>query len=272
MSYTGNKLKNTQNKLKILIVDDSTCMRNILRALLKSADYDIIGELADGSKLMSTIENLSPHIICLDYNLPGADGLSLLKEIHAHYPNIAVVMITGNENPELERLAVEAGSSGFIRKPFSQEQIFTVMKKVAHAQQLLLVTIKKKNAYEKQPCRAKAVIADDSLTLRKLLMTILSHMGIEVVGEARDGKQATELVALHKPDIVCLDFEMPVMNGLDALKIIRNQNTSAKVVMITAMASRELFNRATKAGANGYILKPFHPDKVTENITRILAA
>lgn len=261
----------SQNKLKILIVDDSVCMRNILRSLLKSADYDIVGELGDGSKLMFSIENLAPHIVCLDYNLPGSDGLSLLKEIHAHYPSIAVVMITGNENPELELLAVEAGSSGFIRKPFSQEQIFTLMKKVAHAQRLLLVATRKKNPYEQKPCRAKAVIADDSLTLRKLLTAILSHMGIEVVGEAHDGKHATELVALHKPDIVCLDYEMPVMNGLDALKIIRNQNATTKVVMITAMANRELFGRATKAGANGYILKPFHPDKVTENITQILA-
>ena len=265
-------MSQTQNKLRILIVDDSVCMRNVLRTLMKSADYDVVGDLSDGTKLLPVIDKLSPHIICLDYNLPGTDGLSLLKEVHSTYPNIAVIMITGSENPELEVLAVEAGSSGFIRKPFSQEQILTVLKKVEHAQRLLLVAEKKQNPFEEKPYRATAVIADDSLTLRKLLKAILSHMGIEVVGEAHDGKQAAELVALHKPDIVCLDFEMPVMNGLDALKIIRSQNAAIKVVMVTAMASRELFIRATKAGANGYIIKPFHPDKITENISQVLAS
>ena len=136
-------MSQTQNKLRILIVDDSVCMRNVLRTLMKSADYDVVGDLADGTKLLPVIDKVSPHIICLDYNLPGTDGLSLLKEVHSTYPNIAVIMITGSENPELEVLAVEAGSSGFIRKPFSQEQILTVLKKVEHAQRLLLFAEKK---------------------------------------------------------------------------------------------------------------------------------
>lgn len=263
-------MSQTQNKLRVLIVDDALCMRSILRAFLKNAEYEVIGELSNGAKLFSTIVKLTPQIICLDYNLPETDGLSLLKKIHATHPNIAVIMITGSDNPALEQLAVEAGSSGFIHKPFSQEKIISVLKKVEHAQRLLMVATKKHNPFEEKPYRAKAVIADDSSTLRKLLMAILTHMGIEVVGEARDGKQAAELVALHKPDIVCLDFEMPVMNGIDALRIIRSQNDAIKVVMITGIASRGLFDRATKAGANGYIIKPFHPDIVAKNISQIL--
>lgn len=264
-------MSQTQNKLRVLIVDDALCMRSILRAFLKNAEYEVVGELSSGAKLLPTIAKLTPHIVCLDYNLPDTDGLALLKEVHAAYPNIAVIMITGSNDPELEQLAVEAGSSGFIHKPFSQEQIIFMLKKVEHVQRLLMVAIKKHNPFKERPYRAKAVIADDSLTLRKLLTAILTHMGVEVIGEAHDGKQAIELVALHKPDIVCLDFEMPVMNGLDALRIIRNQNAATKVVMITAITSRELFSRATKAGANGYIIKPFHPDKVTENISQVLA-
>ncbi len=260
-----------QNKLRILIVDDSISIRSVLRALLNNDDYEVVGELGNGVKLLATIAKLSPHIICLDYNLPDTDGLSLLNKIQATYPHIAVVMITGSNNLELEHIAAEAGTAGFIYKPFSQEQIIKVLQKVAHAQRLLMIADRKNNPFEDKPYRARAVIADDSVTLRRLLTAILTHMGVEVVGEAYDGKQAAELVSEHKPDIACLDFEMPVMNGLEALKIIHNQNASTKVVMITALASRELFIRATNAGAKGYIIKPFHPDKVTENISRILA-
>lgn len=261
----------TQNKLRILIVDDSISIRTILRALLNNDEYEVVGDLSSGAKLLFNIAKLNPHIICLDYHLPDTDGLYLLKEIHKEYPHIAVVMITGNIDHTLEHTAAEAGTAGFIHKPFSQEQIITVLQKVAHTQRLLMVAARKINPFVERPYRAKAVIADDSQTLRRLLTAILTHMGVEVIAEAYDGKQAAELVSKHKPDIVCLDFEMPVMNGLEALKIIHRQNTPTKTVMITSTASREMLIRATKFGAKGYIIKPFHPDKVTQTISQILA-
>ncbi|QOJ24257.1 MAG: response regulator [Gammaproteobacteria bacterium] len=260
-----------QNKLRILIVDDSISIRSVLRALLNNDETEVVGELASGSKLVATIAKLKPHIVCLDYNLPGTDGLLLLKEIHATYPQVAVIMITGNNNQELEYAAAEAGTAGFINKPFSQEQILGVLQKVAHAQRLLMIAVRKHNPFADKPSHATAVVADDSQTLRRLLMAILAHMGVQVVGEAHNGKQATELVAAHNPSIVCLDYEMPVMNGLEALKIIRDQNPLTKAVMITAAASRETFSRAASTGAKGYIIKPFHPDKVTQSISQILA-
>lgn len=261
----------SHNKLRILIVDDSISIRSVLRALLHNDDYDVVGELGSGAKLLAAIASLNPHIICLDYNLPDADGLTLLAQIHSNYPQIAVIMITGSSNRDLEHTAAEAGTAGFIYKPFSQAQIIDVLQKVAHAQRLLMIAEKKRNPFKDKPFHATAVIADDSQTLRRLLMAILSHMGVHVVGEAHHGQQAVELVSAHNPDIVCLDYEMPVMNGLEALKIIRDQNPLTKAVMITAAANRETFNRAASSGAKGYIIKPFHPDKVTQNITRILA-
>ena len=131
---------------------------------------------------------------------------------------------------------------------------------------------KKRNPFADKPSRATAVVADDSVTLRRLLSAILAHMGVEVVAEACDGMQATELVRKHRPDIVCLDYEMPVMNGLEALKIIRKQTPAIKAVMVTSVASRDKFIQATQAGAKGYILKPYHPDKVTHAISELLTS
>lgn len=259
------------NKLRVLIVDDSASIRGMLRMLLTSEGYEVAGELGGGENLLPSIAQLKPHIICLDYNLPGSDGLTLLNGIHASYPKLAVVMITGSSSLTLEHDAAEAGAAGFIRKPFSQEQVVNGLRQVAYAQQLLMVAARKKNPFEGKPGRAKAVIADDSQTIRHLLVAILTHMGVEVVGQACNGKQAVELVAKHNPDIVCLDIEMPNMNGLEALKAIRSQNPAAKVFMITTVGSRDSIMRAANAGANGYILKPFHPDKVVEAISAALA-
>ena len=261
-----------QNGIRVLIVDDSASIRSMLHALLNSEGYEVVGELGSGARLLSTIAQLNPHIVCLDYNLPDTDGLSLLNDIHAANPQVAVVMITGSSSHNLDYAAAEAGAAGFIRKPFSQELIIKGLRQVAYAQKLLMVAAKKHNSFEGKACRAKAVIADDSKTIRQLLAAILAHTGIEVVGEACDGKQATELVSKHKPDIVCLDLEMPVMNGLEALKIIHSQNPATKILMITSIASRDAAMQAAGAGANGYILKPFHPDKVTQSISQMLAS
>lgn len=262
----------SNQKLRVLIVDDSISVRSVLRTLLNENGYNVVGEQGSGSKLLNSIKHLMPHIICLDYYLPGTDGLSLLKKIQDVYPHIAVVMITGSNDQKLEHAAADAGSAGFLHKPFTQEQIIKALQKVAYAQRLLLVAEKKRNPFAEKPSRATAVVADDSVTLRRLLSAILAHMGVEVVAEACDGKQAIELVCEHRPDIVCLDYEMPVMNGLEALKIIHKQTPTIKAVMVTSTASRDKFIQATQAGAKSYILKPYHPDKVTHAISKLLAS
>lgn len=262
----------SRNRIRVLIVDDCVATRITLRAMLNNDQYEVIGELSDGKKLDSTIAKLNPQIICLDHLLPDKDGLTLLSEIRAAYPHISVVMITGSDDIAVRHSAAMLGVAGFIGKPFSQKRVIEVLQADAHAEDMLMTAAKQANPFVDKPYHARAVIADDSLTMRRLLTNILARMGVEVIGEVYDGKQAVELISEHKPDIACLDFEMPVMNGLEALKIIHNQNTATKVVMITALASRELFNRATSAGAKGYIIKPFHPDKVTQSISGILAS
>ena len=106
--------------------------------------------------------------------------------------------------------------------------------------------------------------------MRMLLKAILERAAVEVVGEAWDGKQAVELVALRRPDIVCLDVDMPVMNGLEALAAIRADHADVKVLMITGSSSREAILHAAKAGARGYILKPFQPERVADAIGKLL--
>ncbi len=259
-------------RIKVLIVDDCVVMRTTLRAMLNSNEYLVVGELNSGEKLLPTIEKLDPDIVCLDHLLPNKDGMHLLGEIRAVYPDLLVVMITGSEDAMLKQVAAMLGVDGFIYKPFSQKKIFDVLQEVTHAKKQLLILTKEHSFFENSTYHAKAVVADDSLVMRRLLIAILTQMGIEVIGEAYDGMQATELVAEHKPDIACIDFEMPMMDGLEALKIIKSQNDATKIMMITALASRELFKQATSAGAVGFIIKPFCPDTFKQNISRILAA
>lgn len=259
--------------VKILIVDDAAAVRGMLRALLTEEGYRVVADLASGSGVLAHVERYEPDMVCLDYNLPDVDGLELLKQIHSANPAVAVVMITGSVDAALQGAAAEAGAAGFIHKPFSPDKILKELQQVAHTRHLL-------SAAQQPPAggaagtrtpRAKAVIADDSATMRQLLKVILERVGVAVVGEASDGKQAVELVAQHNPDIVCLDLDMPVMSGLEALQAIHAAQPAAKVMMITGNGNRDAILQAGKAGARGYVLKPFRPEKVGEAIGKLLA-
>jgi two-component system chemotaxis response regulator CheY len=220
----------------------------------------------------AAVERFEPDIVCLDYNLPDIDGVEVLKQVHAAHPTVAVVIVTGSVDPELQSTAAEAGAAGFIHKPFSPDKILKELQQVAHARHLLVAAQQPgKPAAGVAAPRAKAVIADDSATMRQLLKAILERIGVAVVGEASDGKQAIELAIQHGPDIVCLDIDMPVMNGLEALQAIHAQLPSAKAMMITGNGNRDAIVQAGKAGARGYILKPFRPEKVGEAIGKLLA-
>lgn len=253
----------------ILVVDDAPSLRTILRTFFTNEGYQVVGELAHGKGVIEAIGRLKPDVVCLDYNLPGGNGLDLLKQIVATYPETSVVMITGNTDPLLEGEAAEIGIAGFIRKPFTPDQISRAIRMVVHTRALFKQQAMAPAANEGSP-RATAIIADDSAAMRLLLSTILGQSGILVRETVSDGKLAVAAAARQKPDLICLDMDMPIMNGLDALVQIRQTDPHAKVLMITGRMNRETIQLAGQRGASGYILKPFDPARVTEAVGKLL--
>lgn len=107
----------------------------------------------------------------------------------------------------------------------------------------------------------RLVIADDEPIIRMDLKSLLEEMGHMVVGEAADGQKALELARSLKPDVVLMDIKMPVMDGLDAAKIIAEEKI-APVVLLTAYSQKDLIERAKEAGVFGYLVKPFQESDI----------
>jgi len=262
---------------KVLIVDDSASIRLTLKGFFASANIDVIGEAVNGLKLLQIIAETSPDIICLDYYLPGINGFELLKSIVAEFPHVSVVMVTGEIDPNFRSAVADAGGAGFIHKPFTYDQVISEVTHVIHAKQLIAHATKQSaktttNGPLAQSTKRKtAIIADDSKTMRELLKVILANQHVEVLAQATNGVQAVELSIEHRPDLLCLDIDMPGMNGLDALAAIRQKVTSTKVLMITGNSKRETVMSTYKLGAAGFILKPFDPDKIAEIIAKVLS-
>jgi DNA-binding NarL/FixJ family response regulator len=113
------------------------------------------------------------------------------------------------------------------------------------------------------------IVADDHTVLRDGLRYLLEAQGdIQIVGMAANGQQAVEQARLHCPDVVVMDISMPVMNGIEATKLICQACKNTKIVVLSMHHTAEYMQRALEAGALGYLLKD---SAGTELVTAIRA-
>lgn len=117
---------------------------------------------------------------------------------------------------------------------------------------------------------SKVLIVDDAAFMRMMIKDILEKNGYEVVGEANNGIKAVEMYKAEKPDVVTMDITMPDMDGIEAVKAIKNINPAAKIIMCSAMGQQTMVMDAIKAGAKDFIVKPFQADRVLEAIKKVL--
>lgn len=110
------------------------------------------------------------------------------------------------------------------------------------------------------------MIVDDSDIIRSIFSKGLEHLGHNVVGVAKDGKEAIEMYAKLKPDLVTMDITMPVMDGIEALKRILKAHEEAVIIMITSHGEEKVVMEAISSGAKGYILKPITHKKIEQAI------
>lgn len=115
----------------------------------------------------------------------------------------------------------------------------------------------------------KILIVDDAKFMRVRCARILMDQGFTVI-EAENGLQAVEKYQIESPDAVLMDISMPEMDGLNALRAIREMDPSARVAMLTAMGQQNVVIEAIKAGAKDFIVKPFEPDRVLKSLTKLL--
>ena len=113
----------------------------------------------------------------------------------------------------------------------------------------------------------RVVIADDHAVVRHGLAQLLSTFeGVELVGEAVDGEQAVVMCAAARPDVVLMDLEMPVVDGIEATRRIKTSDPEVAVVVLTSFSDRDRILQALDAGAAGYLLKDVEPGELSKAI------
>jgi two-component system chemotaxis response regulator CheY len=116
----------------------------------------------------------------------------------------------------------------------------------------------------------RVLIVDDAIFMRMKLKDILEKNGFQVVAEAQNGIEAIEKYKAEMPDLVTMDITMPEMDGITALKAIRQMDPKAKVIMCSAKGQQTMVMDAIQAGAMDFIVKPFDNDRVIESLNKAI--
>jgi two-component system chemotaxis response regulator CheY len=114
------------------------------------------------------------------------------------------------------------------------------------------------------------LLVDDLTFIRNVLRAILATAGFHVTGEATTGRQAIELYREARPDVVLMDITMPELDGLDALRAIREHDPQANVIMCSALGQERLMADAIAAGARDFVVKPFTPERIIAAVKIVL--
>ena len=117
----------------------------------------------------------------------------------------------------------------------------------------------------------RVLVVDDAAFMRQQLKEAFAKFGAEVVGEASDGSECLQKYAVLKPDMVTMDITMENMDGITALKLLKEKYPEARIVMVSAMGQQEKFIDSIQAGAFDFIVKPFKTDRIGVIVNKLEA-
>lgn len=126
------------NQIRLVIVDDHPVVRDGLRGMLESQpDFEIVGEASDGSAAVRLAESLVPDIVLMDLRMPVMDGVTALREIKTHNPQVQVLVLTTYDSDADILPAIEAGASGYLLKDSSRGELFAGIRAAARGETVL---------------------------------------------------------------------------------------------------------------------------------------
>lgn len=118
----------------------------------------------------------------------------------------------------------------------------------------------------------KILIADDSSTMRRIIIKVLNDLGQKETLEAANGAEAVKLADEKDVGLILMDWNMPELSGMDAVKQIRGKGLKTPIVMVTTEAEKRRVIEAIQAGINDYLVKPFTPEQLMPKIQKFTGA
>ena len=262
--------------IRVLVVDDNEVSREILAEMLRFFQLNV-GTANSGAAALAALQAAveKPYdLVLMDWKMPGMNGDEATQRIHGdstifHQPKIVMVTAYGRE--DVIRLAEQAGVNSFLIKPVSPSMLLDTILSVLGRGRILDSQEKRVNggmevAYRKQFVGMRLLLVEDNDINREFAGELLRSQGIEVE-EAVNGEEAVRMVQAKSYDGVLMDIQMPIMDGLEAARRIRQMAeapgsehfATLPIIAMTALAMAHDAEKSHAAGMNDHITKPVAP-------------
>jgi two-component system chemotaxis response regulator CheY len=244
--------------MKALIADDSLVSRRVLIGILQhDCEFDEITAAEDGAEAEKIALEESFDLILLDWHMPEKLGVDVLHSIRAADIDTPVIIVTGESDRSSVVYAYDQGADNFIVKPFAPK---TIVEKIQQ-------TMDGIQHHSKSQLATRVLIADDSPVMLRLLSGMVEGMGLfKDIIQVENGREALRYAKEESFDLITLDWNMPEMSGIEALKGIREFDAHIPVIMVTSEKEGARVVEAFEAGANNYVIKPFDTASVETKI------
>lgn len=130
MTNRSRKAVSPLSRVRAVVIDDNESTRIVLRNVLRQAEVQTLADASCGETGLALVERHVPDLVCLDVMMPGMDGLEVLAKIREQFPDMRVLMVTGQSDLDTVKQMIESGASGIIIKPFNPARVFDTLHKV----------------------------------------------------------------------------------------------------------------------------------------------
>jgi PAS domain S-box-containing protein len=254
----------------VLLVDDNETSRQVLKELLQGRGFEVT-EAGSGAAALRELEKVgkasrSFRLVFIDKNMPEMGGFELARKImdNPAIPAVVVMMLPPDSISNDFHRCQELGIANYTIKPIRESRLFEAIQ-----QALGLAPESRGESVRVIPAARElhlnVLVAEDNATSQLIARKTLEKMG-HTVTIAANGLEATLLVEEHSYDLVLMDAEMPVMNGLEATRYIRRREKDSgrhiPIVAMTAYAMKEDREKCLEVGMDGYLSKPAKTDDI----------
>lgn len=233
----------------LLIVDDEVDTCANLKDIFSDLDYQV--DVAhDGLSALELIKTRHYDIALLDLKMPGMDGLELYRKIRQLSAGTVAVIVTAYATSETARTALESGAWKILAKPVDFRQLLTLVSE-ALEQPLVLVV-------------------DDDQDLCESLWDLFRDNSYRTC-LAHNVRDAAEAIKQQRHNVVLIDMKLPEGHGGEVLRLVRNENPSARTIVITGYRSEmeDLVQQAVSNGADAVCYKPFDVSKLLQTVKQL---
>jgi signal transduction histidine kinase/DNA-binding response OmpR family regulator/HPt (histidine-containing phosphotransfer) domain-containing protein len=266
----------------VLVIDDNAQAREVLSSMLQSMTFKV-DETSSGQEGIELVrqaaERGEPYdVVFVDWQMPGMDGIEAGRRILA-LPNLStpphLVMVTAYGREEVMKQAEEASFENVLIKPVTPSMLFdSVVQALSNEERIEAGTQANISAgFDFEGIRgAQVLLVEDNELNREVAIGLLEDVPVSVI-PAENGEVAIQMLRERKYDLVLMDMQMPVMDGLAATRVLR-QDPAFKDLPIVAMTANAMAGdreKCLEVGMNDHIAKPIDPDKLFEALLRWIA-